>query len=512
MFVNVKMSLADLLGKKYTDRVCAANAALGVMAKEEALAIAEEKIDFFPEAVQERNSRLLSLVGKQIVEPLGESADGAPTDAFRKAENKDAAPIGANGNYRVGEDGKLYFIGKSEHYHASLGHSFPGYKLIDRARALGIPNATHNNTRGYITRLCEEKLVASANGIDWADEAAIAKVVSSTEHKVLNRVINLETGSLAAEAGFKMMLARFYKLSPEFPAPKYEGKTPVFFVLGDYAGGIAANYHGTTTLIQTFRGLWADLRDKAEAAELYKVVPVSINDVADFEEKIKLYNQGNYKTAGFMHEIVLMNYGGIRLTEEFLQKAYALCEEYDTPTMVDEIQSCMWYDGMFQFRLYGLKPDFVIIGKGFPGGEYPASKVITTAEYDNLNQFGALVTNGQEELASLAYLVTMTFALANREKIAEIGAYFEKRLGELCKKYPEKLTKVEGAGHLAALHCKDIDSAKAFMNALHDNCIDASAQIYKQNCLPAVLFKPSLITDKDALDLIVDVIDGILAK
>lgn len=506
------MSLADLLGKKYTDRVCAANAALGVMAKEEALAIAEEKIDFFPEATQERNSRLLSLVGKQIVEPLGESTDGAPTDAFRKAENKDAAPIGANGNYRVGEDGKLYFIGKSEHYHASLGHSFPGYKLIDRARALGIPNATHNNTRGYITRLCEEKLVASANGIDWADEEAIAKVVSSTEHKVLNRVINLETGSLAAEAGFKMMLARFYKLSPEFPAPKYEGKTPVFFVLGDYAGGIAANYHGTTTLIQTFRGLWADLRDKAEAAELYKVVPVSINDIADFEEKIKLYNQGNYKTAGFMHEIVLMNYGGIRLTEEFLKRAYELCEEYDTPTMVDEIQSCMWYDGMFQFRLYGLKPDFVIIGKGFPGGEYPASKVITTAEYDNLNQFGALVTNGQEELASLAYLVTMTFALANREKIAETGAYFEKRLGELCAKYPEKLTKVEGAGLLAAVHCKDIDSAKAFMNALHDNCIDASAQIYKQNCLPAVLFKPSLITDKDALDLIVDVIDDILAK
>jgi acetylornithine/succinyldiaminopimelate/putrescine aminotransferase len=506
------MSLADLLGKKYTDRVVAANAALGVMTKEEALAIAEEKIDFFPEDAQARNSKLLSLVGKQIIEPLGDSTDGAPTDAFRKAENKDAAPVGANGNFRVGEDGKLYFIGKSEHYHASLGHSFPGYKLIDRARALGIPNATHNNTRGYVTRLCEEKLVASANGIDWADEEAIAKVVSSTEHKVLNRVINLETGSLAAEAGFKMMLARFYKLSPEFPAPKYEGKTPVFFVLGDYAGGIAANYHGTTTLIQTFRGLWADLKEKAETAELYKVVPVSINDVADFEEKIKLYNQGNYKTAGFMHEIVLMNYGGIRLTEEFLKRAYELCEEYDTPTMVDEIQSCMWYDGMFQFRLYGLEPDFVIIGKGFPGGEYPASKVITTAEYDNLNQFGALVTNGQEELASLAYLVTMTFALANRAKIAELGDYFEERLGALCNKYPEKLTKVEGAGLLAAIHCKDIDSAKAFMNALHDSCIDASAQIYKQNCLPAVLFKPSLISDKDALDLIADTIDEILAK
>ena len=117
-----------------------------------------------------------------------------------------------------------------------------------------------------------------------------------------------------------------------------------------------------------------------------------------------------------------------------------------------------------------------------------------------------------EIFASLAYLITMTFALANREKIAEIGAYFEARLNELCAKYPEKLTKIEGAGLLAALHCKDIDSAKAFMNALHDACIDASAQIYKQNCLPAVLFKPSLISDTDALDFIANAIDGILAR
>ena len=79
-----------------------------------------------------------------------------------------------------------------------------------------------------------------------------------------------------------MMLARFYKLSPEFPAPKYEGKTPVFFVLGDYAGGIAANYHGTTTLIQTFRGLWEDFREKADAADMWKVVSVRPNDVEDF--------------------------------------------------------------------------------------------------------------------------------------------------------------------------------------------------------------------------------------
>ena len=512
MFKNIKMSLADLLGKDYTDAVAAANAVLGGMSLEEAEKIANEKVGFFPEEVQKKNSEMLALVGKQVMPVVPPMTDGAPTDSFRKAASRDAAPVAARGYFRIGEDGKLYFIGKSEHYHASLGHSFPGYRLIDKARALGIPNATHNNTRGHITRLCEEKLIASVNGIDWDDSEAIEKVISSKESKVLNRVINLETGSLAVEAGFKMMLARFYKLSPEFPEPKYAGKTPVFFVMGDKVGGVTANYHGTTTLIQTFRGLWEEIREKSENSEIYKVVPVSINDISDFEAKIKKYNSGNYKTAGFMHEIILMNYGGIRLEPAFLTRAYELCAEYDTPTMADEIQSCMWYDGMFQFRLYGLNPDFVIIGKGFPGGEYPASKVITTAEYDNLNQFGALVTNGQEELASLAYLVTMKFALENRNVIAENCAYFEEKLCELVKKYPEKFTKAEGAGLLAAMHCENVEEAKKFMGELHERCIDASAQIYKQNCLPAVLFKPPLIADRDAIDFICGAIDEIASK
>ncbi len=106
-----------------------------------------------------------------------------------------------------------------------------------------------------------------------------------------------------------------------------------------------------------------------------------------------------------MHEIVLMNYGGTCLHKEYLQKAHELCKAYDTPIMVDEIQSGIWYEELFLFRKYELEPDFVIIGKGFSGGEYPASKIITTAQMDTLNQFGALVTNGQEELASLSYLI-----------------------------------------------------------------------------------------------------------
>lgn len=512
MFNSPKLSLSDVLGRGYTEAVAKANEALGVMSYDETMAIADEKIDFYPEAKQKRNDEMLSKVGTVIMPAFDNDNKGAATNAFAHATNTKMAPVTGFCNFRVGEDGKLYLIGKSEHYHTPLGHRFDGYKLIDNARKMGIINATHNNTRGYITRLMEKRLVQMANGIDWEDDAATNAVLASTEPKVLNRVINLETGSLACEAGFKMMLTRFYKLDATFPAPKYEGKTPVFFIIGDKNGGVEGNYHGTTVLAQTFRGLWPEIREKADKGEYYKIVPVMINDIADFEAKIKKYNSGNYKTAGFAHEIILMNYGGIRLTKEYLQAAYKLCKKYDTPTMCDEIQSCMWYEGAFLFRLYGLDPDFSIVGKGFPGGEYPASKIITTAEMDTLNQFGALVTNGQEELASLSYLITMTFMRANGKNVAKIGARFMEGLKKVHEKHPDVVLDVEGLDHLTALHFHTVDDAAAFASKMKDACIDASAQIYKANCLPAMLMKPPVISSEATVDYIVDTIDALLSK
>ena len=510
-FVEQKKSLTDILGVAYTSAVAAANDALGYMSAAESKAIAGEKIDFLPAEKEAKNDAMLARVGDTLMPAFENTLKGAGTNSFMKAAADHMAPLSGFGTYRLGEDGKLYLIGKSEHYHTPLGHRFDGYKLIDNAKRLNILNATHNNTRGYITRLMETRLVQSANGIEWEDDAATAKVLASTEPHVLNRVINLETGSLAVEAGVKMMLSRFYKVDGTYDTPKYSGRIPVFFVMGDKHGGIEANYHGTTVLTQTFRGMWPEFRDAAEKNELYKVVPVSINDLADFEEKIKTYNTGKYKTAGFMHEIILMNYGGIRLTHEFLKGAYELCHKYDTPTLCDEIQSCMWYKGMFLFRLYDLNPDFVIIGKGFPGGEYPASRIITTAEMDTLVQFGALVTNGQEELASLSYLITMTFMRENGDKVAEIGARFDDGLKALHEKYPEIVREAEGLGHLAALHFVSVERAAAFAGKLKVSCIDASAQTYKAHCPPAVLLKPPVIATPAVVDYIIGKIDELLS-
>lgn len=500
MFTNIKMSLRDLLGEQYMDAVCAGARFMLDLEPEHIDKLANTKIEFLSEAVVEKCDSLLQQVGKTVVQPFLDENPGAPTESFKKAANLAAAPIGGMGCMRLGQDGRLYLAAKSEHYHISMGHNFPGYKLITLARELGIPNATHNNTRGYITRKMERELIRTINGLGKAQIEELQTELASKDRKVLNRVINLETGSLAVEAGVKMMLTRFYKLDKTFIEPQFSGKIPVFLVMADNMQGKEANYHGTTVLTQTFRGMWPEFYEKADQNGLYKVVSVEKNNIADFKAKMELYNSGDYKTAGFLHEIILMNYGGIRLTEEYLQEAYRLCEEFDTPTLVDEIQSCMWYRGMYLFKQYQLKPDFVILGKGFPGGEYPASKIITTYEMDSLNQFGALVTNGQEELASLAYLITMEFEEANENEIQELGEYFEELLKGLKANYPDIIHKIEGKGHLAAIHFQSVDGAVAFAGKLNQWGIDVSAQTYKANCPPAALLKLPLTATKKVMD------------
>jgi len=422
---------------------------------------------------------------------------------FDSATNLGMSPLSALGMFRVGEDGRLYLISKSEHYHTALGHGFPGYQLLDRARQLGIPNATHNNTRGQITRLLEEDLVCAVNGLAPGDTAGLEKVISGEDLYVCNRVLNLETGSLAAEAALKMILARFYRIEATVPAPKYSGRIPVLLVMGNDDGGFQANYHGTTVLAQTMRGMWPELYARMEKSDLFRVCPIRPNNTDDLEAAINKWEGGGYKIAGFFHEFVMVNYGGRLLSPEFLQLAYTLCRQNDVPTVVDEIQSCMWHHDLFIFREWGLKPSFVAVGKGFPGGEYPASRLIFSSAMDCMPQFGALVTNGQEELASLAYLVTMRWARANAQATRAIGDYYESRMRKFAAANPDSISAVEGKRHMTTLYFKELGEAQAFAQNLNRRGLDISSQTYKADCPPAVLTKIPLIATPAVVDFII---------
>jgi len=500
-----------LLGPETTARAVEANAWLTGRGAMPLRRIAAKPIDFFPAGAYRRMVSLLGSVGRVVASPRPRSPHGAPSAAFASATNTERSPLAAWGFYRVGEDGRLYLTTKSEHYHTPLGHGFAGYRLLAHARALGIPNATHNNTRGAITRSAEAQLVRSANGLAPDDRSGLQALIDGDDPRALRRVINLETGSLAVAAALKMMLARFYRPQEDSPAPPYAGRIPVFLVVGNDAGELQANYHGTTLIEQVLRGMWGDLRDKFEQADLLRVRCVRPNRLEDIETAFGVWDRPPFKIAGFLHELILMNYCARRLDEAFVRRAYELADAHDVPTLVDEIQSCLWSPRLYHFREYAIRPDFVAIGKGFPGGEYAASKILFSARMDTLPQFGALVTNGQEELASLAYLVTMRWAEENADVTQAIGEHYEARLRETAARYPALIAAVEGQRHMIGLTFHDLDNARRFASHLNEHGIDISVQTYKTSIPPTALTKLPLIAGTEVVDWFVDLIDEALA-
>jgi acetylornithine/succinyldiaminopimelate/putrescine aminotransferase len=167
---------------------------------------------------------------------------------------------------------------------------------------------------------------------------------------------------------------------------------------------------------------------------------------------------------------------------------------------------------MFLFKIYGLKPDFVILGKGFSGGEYPSAKIVTTYEMDSMSQFGALVTNGQQELSSLAYLITMKFFADNAKEIGELGAYIEKLLEGVQQRHSSLIKKIEGKGHLLALHFDSLEDAGKFAKTVNAMCIDVSAQTYKPNCPPAALLKLPVIMSEELLETMVNKFEAVIKQ
>ena len=130
-----------------------------------------------------------------------------------------------------------------------------------------------------------------------------------------------------------------------------------------------------------------------------------------------------------------------------------------------------------------------------------------------VNQFGALVTNGQEELASLSYLITMDFAETNSNETREVGQYYNAEATKLIEKYPEIIEELEGEAHMTTFVFKSADMTNKFTAYLNKECcIDVSAQTYKADCPPVALTKLPLISSHKTVDFVIAKMNKALGK
>ena len=136
-----------------------------------------------------------------------------------------------------------------------------------------------------------------------------------------------------------------------------------------------------------------------------------------------------------------------------------------------------------------------LMAEGYDIIGFWVSRMIFSGAFDNLSQFGALVTNGQEELASLAYLITMEFLAENGAEIERVGKLYHAYMVELAAKHSKRIIEAEGDAHMSALSFESVPDAVEFCKRMQFTYgVDISAQTYKPNCPPVALTKLPVIT------------------
>ncbi len=103
---------------------------------------------------------------------------------------------------------------------------------------------------------------------------------------------------------------------------------------------------------------------------------VPFGDIAPVEEKLR-----TRKFAAFFVEPI-QGEGGIRVpSPEYLRQVQALCRQYGTMFVLDEVQTGMFRTGKFlAAHSFGVEPDIVVLAKALSGGLVPVAAVLMTDE------------------------------------------------------------------------------------------------------------------------------------
>jgi acetylornithine aminotransferase len=173
-------------------------------------------------------------------------------------------------------------------------------------------------------------------------------------------------------------------------------------------------------------------------------------DIADIENKI------DEKTIAVMIELI-QGEGGVNPFDiNEIQELAKKLKEKDILLIVDEVQTGIYRTGEFlASNLYGIKPDIVTLAKGLGGG-VPIGAVLTTLT-DVLKPGDHGSTFGGNFLATSAGIEVIKILEEEKRsgKLDKTIEYFENKLVEIAKEYPEIFESVSGYGLMRALRVKE---------------------------------------------------------
>lgn len=192
-----------------------------------------------------------------------------------------------------------------------------------------------------------------------------------------------------------------------------------------------------------------------------EIKKVPFNDLAIFKKII------TNKTLAVHLELVL-GHGGIRqMNSDVVTKIANICKKKDILIYIDEVQTGLGRTGeSFAFKLYGLNPDIVTVGKSLGGGIPLSATILKERVAKNIKPGDYGSTMGGNSLACAAGSVIVDFVSnpKNIQKIKEKGRYINDKINVLKNKYTQ-IKDVRGLGLMIGVEL--IEKAEAVL----ENCI-----------------------------------------
>ncbi len=217
-----------------------------------------------------------------------------------------------------------------------------------------------------------------------------------------------------------------------------------------------------------------------------------LNDIDSVRERLR------EDTAGIMLEVIQGEGGVNECDPEFLRGVQELCRERGVLLIVDEVQTGIGRTGRFYgYQHYGIEPDIITLAKGLGGGVPIGAMLARDEVAKHLTPGSHGSTFGGNALACRAGLVVVEEVKRLLPHVAEVGAYFRKKLEDL------KVGKVKGRGLMLGLElereCRDV-VLEALERGLVVNC--TAGRVLR--------FLPPLTVEKEHVDEAVDILKRVL--
>lgn len=256
-----------------------------------------------------------------------------------------------------------------------------------------------------------------------------------TQYFGFDKVLPMNTGAEAVETALKLCRKWAYEVKgiPENQAQ---------IIVCDN------NFHGRTTTIISFSN--DETARKSFGPFTSGFIKIPYDDIEALEKVL----QSTLNIAGFLVEPIQGEAGVFVPSEGYLAKAKALCEQYNTLFIADEVQTGIARTGkLLAVHHEDVQPDILILGKALSGGVYPVSAVLANDEIMNVikpGQHGS--TFGGNPIAAAVAIAALE--VIRDEKLAEnaerLGIILRKGLEDIAKRN-SLITLVRGKGLLNAI-------------------------------------------------------------